>query len=198
MNTWDKTAGKLFVLGLLIFGLGVGLASLYFASLAGIMGKLGLIGGDLRQAVSANELARNIYEVGTSPSCDWWSSVHEVPRYMFLPASERIELGLALGQKRIECGVSYILAGNVERGVYTIVKGLYYERANHQEIWRLVGEDPANCSLFEPDREYGLLEAYLEASEGNTRESVASIFADVARLREKVRERCIDETVRQF
>lgn len=192
MSTWDKLVGKFLIFLLLLFGIGVGITSLYFASLAGLMGKLGLIGGDLRQAVRVNELMRSVYEVGTTPSCNWWSSVHDVPRYLFSTQDRRIDLGLELGTKRVECGVIYTLRGNVERGVYTMIKGLYYERANHQEIWRLVEENTENCKLFDHDRGYGYVEAYLEASEGNVRQSVASIFEDVSRLREKVRERCID------
>src|SRR5690242_4542868 len=113
---------------LLLFGLTVGVVSLYFSSLSGIMGKLGLLGGDLRQAVSANTLVRNVYEVGNPPVCDWWESVQLVPQYLFSPADARIELGLMLATRRIECGVVYTLKGNVERGVYTMIKGLYYER----------------------------------------------------------------------
>lgn len=183
---------RIFFALLLFFGITVGVVSLYFSSLAGLMGKLGLVGGDLHQAVHANDLVRNIYEVGTTPSCDWWRSITPVPRYLFSPAKDRIELGLSLASRRIACSVVYTLDGNVERGIYTMIKGLYYERANHLEMLRLVEEDSAYCSLFDPTRSYGYVEAYLGSSEGNARESIWTLFDDTQRLRQKVSERCID------
>jgi hypothetical protein len=184
---------KRFLIGLLLFfGIAVGVASLYFSSLSGLMGKLGLVGGDLTQAVQVNDLVRNIYEVGTPPSCDWWRSVASVPQYLFSPASERVALGLTLASYRTQCGIVYTLGGNIERGIYTLVKGLYYERANHLELLRLVETDTTFCELFESARDYGYVEAYLASSEGNAYQSVWTLFDETQRLRQKVLERCID------
>jgi hypothetical protein len=183
---------RLFIFFLLFFGVTVGLVSLYFSSLSGLMGKLGLVGGDLNQAVHTNDFVRNVYEVGTTPQCAWWDSVKAVPQYLFSPADSRVELGLVLAQRRTECGVVYILDGNIERGIYTLLKGLYYERANHLELLRLVEKDTSYCTLFDDHRSYGYIEAYLQSSEGNARDSIAPVFAEVEGLRQSVSERCID------
>lgn len=177
---------------LLLFGITVGMVSLYFSSILGLMGKLGLVGGDLNQAVRRNDLARAVYEVGVAPQCDPWATVAGVPKYLLAKPVERINLGLQLGKRRMECGMVYTMSGNVEKGIYTMIKGLYYDRVNHHELLKLVEEDRGNCKLYDSGRDYGYVEAYIESSEGNARESVLSLFHDVALLREKVAERCID------
>lgn len=185
---------RLLILALVLFGVGVGLTSLYFSSLSGLMGKLGLVGGDLSRAVRVNDLVRNVYEVGSPPECSYWESIKSVPRYLFMSKNgERVSLGLELGERRVGCGINYILDSNYERGIYTIVKGLYYERASHLLMLELVGQSKSNCDLFTPDRNYGFIEAYINSSEGNAERAVSGIYGAVVGLRESVAERCIDE-----
>ena len=181
------------IFGLLILGTGVFLVSLYFASIAGLRNKLGLVGGDLRTAVHPNELSRGAYEAGGIPTCDFKAAVVPIPQYLVARPEERVQLGLRLGELRIKCGIAYILQGNVDRGVFTLIKGMYYERANSQETLELVEHDRQQCAkLFDAERDYGYVEAFLEASEGNSRSVVESIYSEVRDVRGRVAERCLD------
>ena len=50
---------------LVLIGVGIGVISLYVASFAGVMGKMGLVGGGFDQAIDRNELARQFLTSAT-------------------------------------------------------------------------------------------------------------------------------------
>ena len=97
-----------------------------------------------------------------------------------------------LGQERIECGVNYIRVGNIERGVYTLVKGLYYLRNRYIELRRIVEQDHAKCQLLGQYPYETWVEAYLVASEGNAHQVVLEIYKQVEIERVRVEELCIE------
>ncbi|HBD02464.1 MAG: hypothetical protein UX38_C0001G0109 [Microgenomates group bacterium GW2011_GWC1_46_16] len=190
--------GKWLVAGLVAMGVSIFVISLYLASITGVMQKMGLVGGDVSRAVKQEVLVEVVAEAGGIPQCDYWEAVKMIPQYLTTSPSRRIKLGLQMGEVRIACGVVYSLQGNVERGVYTLIKGLYYERTNTQELLKLVESDKQNCVLFSADRNYGYVEAFIEASEGNARIAVENLYREVGEVRGSVAERCIDEVGREF
>lgn len=177
---------------LLLVGVMVGAVSLYSASLTGVMNKMGLVGGDLRQAVDVNELARQLRMTAQTRDCGLWSVTKRIPYYWGLRGEGRIEAAGRLGQERIECGIKYIQAGNVERGAYTLVKGLYYLRNRYSELRSLVEQDKAKCELLGLYPYETWVEAYLVASQGNAHQVVLDIYKQMEIERVRVEELCIE------
>lgn len=175
--------------GLLLIGVGVFLFSLYVASLSGLMSKLGLVGGDLRQELDTNKLYRGLMEVGGIPNCDWWETTKTIPEYIFTPKNKRIKLGLEVGKKRRNCAINYVLNGNVERGVYTMLKGVRYERLNLLELERGVLRDKTKCIEYNP-RDYGDIEVFIESSRGNVRSVIYKEYEEISQIRSRLEESC--------
>lgn len=180
------------VLFLVVTGFLVGLMSLYMASLSGVMTKMGLVGGDFSQAIDVNELARKTLPLKGSVDCSLWSVAHHVPRYLLSKGEERMKLSDKLGGERIVCGSRLVRSGNVERGVYTMIKGLYYLKTHYLEMRILVERDDTKCSILaNPDYE-NWVEAFLSASEGRVHELVLQVYQQVQIVRAGVEELCMD------
>jgi hypothetical protein len=180
------------------FGLLVGLISLYYSSLSGVMGKLGLLSGDPSTLIDRNELARGMRGIGGTLSCDYWGAVSLAPHYLLTPPAERIQLGAILGYKRMECGVVYGLAGNVERSVYTFLKGLYYLRSSYLAYFELVARDPTICAAYRFPAITPMLATYIASTRGNARSAVEPVVSHIIELQQKVQERCIDQNEPTF
>lgn len=174
---------------LLLVGFGVFLFSLYVASVSGLMNKIGLIGGDLRQSVDTNKLYRGMQEYGGVTACRWWDTTKLIPIYLFKDKDERVELGRELGKERRNCAYNYLLAGNTERGVYTLLKGLKYERANLEVLLKIVEVDKAKC-LIEEVLNYGDIEAYLEAADGSAGIVIQKEYDEIGNMRNRLDEMC--------
>src|SRR3989339_1164056 len=169
VNTW-------LVILLVLVGLIVGTVSLYFASLSGVMSKMGLVGGDFSQSIEANELARLIMtQKGSATDCGILRVAGRIPTYFMADDSEKFKLSAELGGERIICGIRHVQSGNVERGVYTIMKGLYYLRDHYAQMRILAESDKSQCDMLaEPD--YApWIEGYLFA----TRDRVHELVLDV-------------------
>jgi hypothetical protein len=177
-------------LGLITIGLGIFLFSLYTASLVGLRRQLGLVGGDLSQSVDVNQLYRGVVEVGSVPSCDYWRAIVRVPRYLFAEGEERLLLGRELAIERVNCAVAYLLAGNTERGVYTMLKAMRYEYGAVSLIGDLIKVDPGACQLLRTSSTYGFVEAYLEAVEGNARGIIEREYSEIQRISRQNLELC--------
>lgn len=177
--------GVLLLLGLLVFGF-----SLYVASLSGLMNRLGLMGGDLRESIDANELYRGVMEGGGIPECEWWVTTKMIPRYLFTPKEQRVELGLQLGKQRRNCAITYLLAGNTERGVYTLLKGMRYERVNLIELLRQMERGRRSCDPRLTTADLGMVEAFIEASRGNPRDVIYKEYEEIGQIRSRLEERC--------
>lgn len=177
---------------LILTGVGIGMVSLYMASLSGVMRKMGLVGGDFSQSVDINELARRMMFQKKNTECGIWQNATHVPRYLFSKGEERVRYAGELGGERIICGVRLVQRGNVERGVYTIVKGLYYLRSHYGEMRNLIQNNRDKCSLLQsPD--YGRwVEGYLNATEGRVHELVLDVYKQVESERARVDELCSD------
>lgn len=180
------------VLLLVIAGVMVGTTSLYMASISGIMTKMGLVGGDFSQSVDTNELARQMMLQKQDTECGVFSVAKHVPRYLMAEGEEEVRYAGELGGERIICGIRLVQRGNVERGVYTIVKGLYYLRSHYSEMRKLIQGAAGRCSLLQsPD--YGRwVEGYLNATEGRTHELVLNVYKQVESERSGVEELCSD------
>lgn len=182
----------LLVVPLVLIGVGVGFMSLYMASLSGIMAKMGLVGGDFSQAVDVQELERQLSKHPNSADCRITNVAKNVPKYLLSEGRERVVLSGVLGGERIVCGVGHVQKRNVERGVYTIVKGLYYLRTHYSEMRLLVEKDPAQCELLSsPDYERWV-ESYLNSTEGRINEVVLNTYKQVESERSRVEELCTD------
>jgi len=182
----------LLVVPLVLIGLGVGFMSLYMASLSGIMTKMGLVGGDFSQAVNTLELEKQLTKHPSIVDCSIANVAKNVPKYLLSSGNERIVLSGMLGGERIVCGVGYVQRGNVERGVYTIVKGLYYLKTHYSEMRILVKNDHRQCGLLKsPDYERWV-ESYLNSTEGRINEVVLGVYKQVESERSRVEELCTD------
>lgn len=180
------------VLLLMLVGIGVGAVSLYMASLSGVMSKMGLVGGDFRDSIKTNELARILIAHKGSANCSVWQTAKSVPGYLYTKGEEKVVLSRELGGLRIMCGVRQVQSGNVERGVYTLMKGLYYLRAHYSELRILVQADRNKCELLDEPEYESWIEGYLMATEGRAHELVLNVYKQVESERSGVEELCSD------
>lgn len=180
------------VLFLVMIGVTVGAISIYMASLSGVMGKMGLVGGDFSQSIKVNELARQVMFQTEPIDCSTWAVVKDVPNYLFSRGIQRVILSGSLGGERIICGVKLVQGGNTERGVYTIIKGLHYLRSHYTEMGVLAREDRAQCGLLTNPEYERWVEGYLLATEGRVHEVVLDIYKQVEGARAGVSELCLD------
>ncbi len=182
----------LMVLTLLTIGILVGGISLYMASLSGVMGKIGLVGGDFSQSIKRDDLANQIRARGDQTNCNLWEVVKHVPGYMFLKGEKRIMLSEELGNERVVCGIKLVQTGNVERGVYTIIKGLHYLRSHFVELRELIQNERGRCELVGDPVYEEWVEGYLVATEGRVHEVVIDVYRQVQSARSRVEELCIE------
>lgn len=175
---------------LVVVGIGIFLFSLYTASLVGLRRQLGIVGGDLSQSIDVNRLYRGLVEVGTMPSCDYWKSIMPVPRYIFAKPLEKLQLGRELSSRRVNCSLTYLLAGNSERGVYTMLKALRYDLAGGQIMNELVKENKEHCGLLLTNATYGMVETYLDSVEGNARGIIEREYQEIMRVNRQNAEVC--------
>lgn len=182
----------LLVASLVLIGVAVGCMSLYMASLSGIMSKMGLVGGDFSQSVNYQELEKQLITQVDYFDCGIVTVARHIPNYLLSRGSERVRFSGQLGGKRIICGLVHVKNRNVERGVYTLVKGLYYLRTHYTEMRILVEQDSDQCQLLKnPDYERWV-ELYLNSTEGRINEVVLSVYKQVESERARVEELCND------
>ncbi|KKU45090.1 MAG: hypothetical protein UX62_C0042G0004 [Microgenomates group bacterium GW2011_GWA2_46_7] len=177
---------------LVVIGVGVGAISLYMASLYGVMTKMGLVGGDLHQSIDVNELARQLRSMENQPNCGIINVSKKIPYYLSLQGESRAQLAGELGRERIGCGIKYVQIGNVERGVYTLVKGLYYLKNHYGEIREMVEMDRTKCSLLGDSLYESWIEGYLLATKGRAQQVVWEVYKQVEGERARVEELCTD------
>lgn len=182
----------LLVVPLILIGISVFGVSLYMASLSGVMSKMGLVGGDFRQAVHTEELEKQVSNIAEATDCSIAAVVQKIPRYLSSRGVERVLLSGDLGGERIICGIGHVRQGNVERGVYTIVKGMYYLKTHYSEMRTLIEQNHANCSLLMTPDYSRWVEAYLGSTEGRIHEVVLNVYKQVESARGHAEELCID------
>jgi hypothetical protein len=185
VNTW-------LVVLLVAIGIGVGLVSLYTASLSGVMSKMGLVGGDFSQSIKRNELARLLFEERESVDCSLLNVGARVPQYLLSRGEQRVVFSGEMGGIRIICGIRHVQKGNVERGVYTITKGLYYLKTHYSELRILVQADPNKCVLLHSPEYERWVEGYLLSTEGRIHEIVLELYKQIQVERAGVEELCSD------
>lgn len=177
---------------LVLVGVAVGSMSLYTASLSGVMGKMGLVGGDFGQSIKTNQLARQLMNIPHEEDCRILTVARNIPEYLLSKGEKKIQLAGKLGGERIVCGVMHIQDGNIERGVYTIVKGLYYLKNYYFEMRVIIEADTKKCNLLvEPGYERWV-ESYLNSTEGRIHEVVLDVYKQVEGERARVEELCLD------
>ncbi len=183
---------KLLALLLVVAGVGVGVMSIYLASLSGVMSKMGLVGGDFHQEIDQNELARRLREQSMEQDCGIFVAATLVPRYLLSHGQERVVIARELGEARIICGVRQVQGASVERGVYTIVKGLYYLKNHYSELRSLVQIDLAKCEMLDSRQVELWVEGYLSATSGRIHDVVYEVYKQVEEARGRVEELCIN------
>lgn len=184
---------KGWLVGILVVGGAlVGMMSIYWASLSGVMSKMGLVGGDFGQEIDQNALSQSVRSQGEPPDCSVLETMILAPRYLLSRGQERVVLGGELGAARVGCGVRQVQEGNVERGIYTITKGLYYLRSHYGALRSLVQVDDLYCRLLDEGGAEGWVEEYLLASAGRAHDSVYEVYKQVEEARGRVAELCID------
>jgi hypothetical protein len=125
-------------------------------------------------------------------NCRTLSVVKEVPKYLFSKGEERVKLSGDLGGMRIVCGIKLVQGGNVERGVYTIIKGLYYLKSHYTEMRMIVEKNRDKCQLTMDPTYERWVEGYLTATQGRVHEAVLNVYGEVERSRARVEELCMD------
>ncbi len=188
VDMWNK----ILVVVMLVVGLSILMMSLYSASLAGLQRQMGMVRGDVRQNIDVNKFYRGLIEVGGVAECEWWRATAAVPSYIFMDRSDRVELGRELARMRRNCAVTYILHGNAERGVYTLLKSLRYDQVQLLEVEREIDLDKGNCDKYVAG-EYGQVEAYLSAASGSAFNIIEREYRDVSRLQGRLIELCEHE-----
>lgn len=185
INSW--------VVVLLVFvGIAVFAISLYTASLSGVMGKMGLVGGDFENSIKVNELARQVLTLDQEVECGMLQAIKRIPNYLASRGPERVRLSGELGGQRIICGVKFVQNKNVERGVYTIIKGLYYTKSHYTEMLNLIQKDISQCNLLTDLKYERWVESYLVATEGRVHDVVFDVYKQVEGARSGVEELCLD------
>jgi hypothetical protein len=179
------------VVFLILMGFAVGIVSLYMASLTGVMGKMGLVGGDFTHDIDNNELARQLRDKG-AVKCGLWQVARRVPEFLMTSGEGKINLAGELGEERVVCGVDLVQRGNVERGVYSIIKGLYYLRGQYNELNQLVRQDSKNCELLAQTQYEHRIQGYLRATQGRVHDLVFDLYKQVESERAGVDELCGD------
>ena len=175
---------------LVIVGVCIGFVSLYFASLTGVMSRLGFVGGDITREVRVNELVRGVRDIPGRTTCDAWQAILPVPTYLFDSRQARIPLGFTLGYERVVCGVGYTISGNTERGVYTMLKGLYYVRSSYLDLGNYAARDSSLCLTRQADLVDPWVGAYLAASHGKVHDVIANVYQEIQEERAHVAELC--------
>ena len=177
---------------LVLVGFVVGGMSLYMASLSGVMAKMGLVGGDFRQAIDRNELARQLRGRNEEVDCGIWQVAKQVPSYLLARGEKRVTLGGELGGERVICGIRLVQSGNVERGVYTLIKGLYYLDSQYRDMRPLVEQDRAKCQLLTKTEYESWVQGYLLATQGRAHDIVYDLYKRIEGARARVEELCVD------
>lgn len=179
------------VVFLVFIGVTVGAISIYSASLSGVMGKMGLVGGDYAQDIDKNELARQLRD-RKQVDCGMWEVIKSVPEYLIASGERRITLAGKLGQERVICGINLVQHENVERGVYSIIKGLYYLKGQYGELQQLVRKDINHCQLLAETNYDSLIQGYLRSTKGRVHDIVFDLYKQVEIERVGVEELCAD------
>lgn len=154
------------------------------------MGKMGLLGGDFSGSVKSNELARLIMSRKGVVGCGFYEASRSIPAYLLAEGEDRAELAYQLGGQRVICGIKQAQQGEVERGVYTLVKGLYYLGEYYRNLRKLVEMDANNCQQGHVDDYSDWIEGYLLATEGRPQEIVLEAYKQVENERARVYELC--------
>lgn len=174
---------------LILIGLSIGAISIYSASLSGVMGKMGLVGGDFTKDIDKNELARQLRD-RKQLNCGMWQATKSVPEFLIANGERKIVLAGELGEERVICGIGLVQKGNVERGVYSIIKGLYYLKGQYSEMQQLVRKDNKKCLLLEETNYDNLIQGYLKATQGRAHDIVFDLYKQVEIERAGVDELC--------
>jgi len=175
---------------LVLIGVGIGVISLYVASFAGVMGKMGLVGGGFDQAIDRNELARQLRREDEKVECGVIEVAKHVPAYLLARGEKRIVLAGELGRERVICGIRLVQNQNIERGVYTLIKGLYYLDGQYREMRPLVEQNKEKCALI-PQTEYeSWIQGYLLSTQGRIHNVVYDLYKQVEQSRSQVEELC--------
>lgn len=182
MNLW-----KTLIFLLILCGIGVAAVSVYDASLTGVMKKMGLVSGDYSNAYDQGLLAEINDENLQNQKCDFVSAIAHLPEYMMGIGGVKMKLAYDLGNQRILCGYKQLLNKDIERGTYTLLKGMRYIQTGYEIV-----EGQNNLC----GRENGLFisEPYLviaiEAASGNARDNLVGASEELSRVMQSVREGC--------
>lgn len=181
---------NLLIFLLLLVGCLVAIMSIYMSSISGVMGKMGIVGGDFRHAIDQNELARELLDYPSDVDCGLLQVSKKVPSYLLSKGEDRVLYARELGGERVICGIRHVQRGNIERGVYTIIKGLYYLKGHYEGLRALVEEDGAKCSLLTELQYENWVSGYLIATEGRINDVVREAYGHVLNSKARVAELC--------
>lgn len=175
---------------MLFVGFLVGLFSLYSASNIGVMQKMGIYGGEFNNSIKFNELSRRLRSESDDQNCGMYAVVSDIPGYFMSKGEEKIRLGGLLGTKRVICGIRLVQEANVERGVYAMIKGLFYLKNEYNSLRILVQQDREKCRLLDSPEYERWVENYLLSTEGRIHEVVYDLYKQVEAERNGVEELC--------
>jgi len=179
VKNYEKLLGWMGVVG---FGIGVGLTSLYQLSMEANIRKMGLWGQDWERVVMEP------IKIEVREECGWGRRWVGVVKYRLDLFEKRERGALEMGRERVGCGAAGLSKGKVQEGFYEIMKGLKYL----QEGLQMVKEEE-NCERQEElGEERRIMDEVLGKVSGRVKDLLAEEWGRVEVLETQVKRECLD------
>ncbi|MFH2019285.1 MAG: hypothetical protein ABII80_01595 [bacterium] len=184
---------KLFPVVLLLMGVGIGMVSLYEASVAGFMRQMGLVGADFRTTVVKEKIEGLARGMETEAKCDLVSKVKGSIEYMAGSPKRRESLAFVLGKERLKCGVRMLANEKVNEGTYEIVKGIGYASQGYELLREQVKTQPEKCEEIPGDEFEKTVNEVLAATTGKIFQVLDFEWQKTLEKRSLLQESCFAE-----
>lgn len=184
---------KMFLSIFLIVGLAIAIYSVYKASVAGTMDKLGLVGADFASSVNREQLADQYVVAKSGIKCGLLNRLSGTIQLLVSADDRQGELSFRLGKNRILCGAEMLSGGIVENGTHEVLKGMGYLQDGYRFVQERAEVDYRVCRFLpEADLEMTVNQILL-ATEGRVHDLLFDEWAEVRYLREQVDPVCLEE-----
>lgn len=182
------------LLGLFLsMGVLIAMMSFYEISLSGTMDKLGLVGADLTNMVSSENLNELGLSVKSGWECGLVSRAKGSVEFFLSGDSEQGQLSFRLGELRVLCGAGMMKAGEVETGTYEVMKGLGYLLTGYEQAIERGSVDLRACENLPDHALRTTMVGLISSTSGKVYQLLSDEWGKVENLREQVEEMCLDE-----
>lgn len=187
MNWWKVIVGFTLLLGLFI-----ALISVYRASVAGTMGKLGLVRSDFAATVNTDSLSDQYLAVASDLRCGIMNRFSGTIQFFLSSDDRQGELSFRLGRNRILCGASLLAASQAESGTYEVLKGIGYLKEGYRFVAERASVDYRVCRNLPETDVHTAMHDLLLATEGRVHELLSDEWGDVLLLQQQVDPVCLE------